>query len=75
MTVRRAEALAAVGRADAPADVQWARALTAVALGLLLACSALRPIVKVPNLRTVAPELRALSGVPTLVIRMFTGDC
>lgn len=63
-----------MGREESPADHQWARALAAVVLGLLLACSALRPVAKVPNLRTLAPELRALSGVPSLVIRTFTGD-
>ncbi|HEY7740642.1 MAG TPA: hypothetical protein VIB01_08525 [Steroidobacteraceae bacterium] len=74
MTVRRAEAPAAVGRVDSPADVQWARALTAVVLGLLLAGAAMSDVVCAPNLRTVAPEFRALSGIPSLVIRTLTGD-
>jgi len=74
MPARRAEAPAAVGREELPADQQWARAIAAVVLGIFLACSALRPVAKVPNLRTLAPELRALSGVPSLVIRTFTGE-
>jgi hypothetical protein len=74
MPARRAEAAAAVGRGDSPADVQWARALGAVVLGLLLAGVAMREVICTPNLRTVAPEFRALSGVPSLVIRTFTGD-
>lgn len=63
-----------MGREESPADVQWARALGAVVLGLLLAGAAMRDVVCGTNLRTVAPEFRALSGVPSLVIRTFTGD-
>lgn len=63
-----------MGREDAPADVQWARALAAVVLGLLLAGAAMRDVDCMPNLRTVAPEFRALTGVPSLVIRTFIGD-
>ena len=74
MTVRRAEGSAAVAREEIPADVQWARALAAVVLGLLLAGAAMRDVICAPSLRTVAPEFRALSGVPSLVIRTFTGD-
>ena len=50
------------------ADVQLTRAFVAVAIGLLLAIWVLRPICTSPNVRTALPELRALSGVPTLVI-------
>ena len=49
-------------------DVQLTRAFVAVAIGLLLAIWVLRPICVSPNVRTALPELRALSGVPTLVI-------
>jgi hypothetical protein len=68
MPNRRAESSAAVGRDDSPADVQLTRAFIAVAIGLLLAIWVLRPICASPNVRTALPELRALSGVPTLVI-------
>ena len=68
MPNRRAETLAAVGRDESPADVQLTRAFIAVAIGLLLAIWVLRPICASPNVRTALPELRALSGVPTLVI-------
>ena len=63
-----------MSRDEAPADVQRARALIAVVLGLVFALSVLRPAVDVPNVRTLLPELRAVAGVPCLVIRMFTGD-
>lgn len=74
MPTRRAEAVTARRRDDAPADVQLARALIAVVLGLVFALSVLRPVVDVPSVRTLLPELRALAGVPCLVIRIFTGD-
>ena len=57
-----------MGRVDVPADVQWTRALIAVALGLLFACSVLRPASDSPNVRTLPPELRAVAGIPCLVI-------
>lgn len=57
-----------MGRPDSPADTQLSRALVAVALGLVLALSLLRPIVEVPGVRAVLPELRAVAGVPCLVI-------
>lgn len=57
-----------MGRADDPADVQWTRALIAVALGLLFTCSVLRPAADSPNVRTLLPELRAVAGIPCLVI-------
>lgn len=63
-----------MSRDDAPADVQLARALGAVVLGLVLALGVLRPAVDVPSVRTLLPELRAVAGVPCLVIRIFTGD-
>lgn len=63
-----------MSRDDAPADVQLARALVAVVLGLVFALGALRPAVEVPSVRTLLPELRAVAGVPCLVIRIFTGD-
>ncbi len=74
MTARRAEAPAAVAREEMPADRQWARALTAVVLGALLAGAAMRDVACTPNLRTIAPEFRALTGIPSLVIRAVTGD-
>lgn len=74
MLTRRAEDVAAVSRDEAPADVQLARALIAVVLGLVFALSVLRPVVDVPSVRTLLPELRAVAGVPCLVIRIFTGD-
>jgi len=74
MPIRRAETPAAVGRKESPADVQWARALTAVVLGFLLAGAAMREVVCAPNPRTIAPEFRVLSGVPSLVIRALTGE-
>lgn len=60
-------------RGDASARVQWARALAAVVLGLLLAGAAMREVVCAPSPRTVAPEFRALTGLPSLVIRVATG--
>lgn len=69
----RAEGPAAVGRDEAPADVQLSRALIAVVLGLLIAIAMIRPVVDVPSVRTRLPELRAIAGVPTLVIRTVTG--
>ena len=63
-----------MSRDDAPADVQLARALIAVVLGLVFALGVLRPAVDVPSVRTLLPELRAVAGVPCLVIRIFTGD-
>lgn len=66
--MRRAEAPAAVGRADAPADQQWTRALLAVALGLALACGMVMIGADEPNVRTMLPELRALAGVSCFVI-------
>ncbi len=74
MPITRAEAVAAVGRDEAPADVQLLRALIAVVLGLVFAICILRPIVDVPSVYTLLPELRAVAGVPCLVIRIFTGD-
>ena len=44
------------------------RACIAVAAGLLFALWVLRPACTSPNVRTALPELRALGGVPTLVI-------
>ncbi|MGE0031311.1 MAG: hypothetical protein AB7P94_17510 [Steroidobacteraceae bacterium] len=63
-----------MSRDEAPADVQLARALIAVVLGVVFALSVLRPAVDVPSVRTLLPELRAVAGVPCLVIRIFTGD-
>jgi len=68
MPNRRAETLAAVGRDESPADVQLTRAFIAVAVGMLLALWVLRPLCAYPNVRTALPELRAIAGVPTLVI-------
>jgi hypothetical protein len=74
MPARRAEAVTAVSRDEAPADVQLARALIAVVLGLVFALSVLRPVATVPSVRTLSPELRALAGIPCLVIRLYTGE-
>ena len=68
MPNRRAEALAAMGRDDSPADVQLTRAFIAVALGLLLALWVLAPECTAPGVNTILPEFRALAGIPTLVI-------
>ena len=63
-----------MSRDESTADVQLMRAFIAVALGLVVALSLLRPDVDVPSVRTLPPELRALAGIPCLVIRVFTGD-
>lgn len=63
-----------MSRDEPPADAQLTRAFIAVALGLVIALSVLRPVVDVPTVRTLLPELRAVAGVPCLVIRIFTGD-
>jgi len=68
MPNRRAEALAAGVRDAAVTEIQVMRACIAVAAGLLLALWVLRPACSSPNVRTALPELRALGGVPTLVI-------
>ena len=57
-----------MGREDSPSDVQITRAFVAVALGIALAFWVLRPICDTPNVRTMLPELRALAGIPSLVI-------
>ncbi len=44
------------------------RALIAVVLGLVFALGVLRPAVDVPSVRTLLPELRAVAGVPCLVL-------
>jgi hypothetical protein len=68
MPNRRAEPDAAVSRDAAVTESQVTRACIAVAAGLLLALWVLRPACVGPNVRTALPELRALGGVPTLVI-------
>jgi hypothetical protein len=62
-----------MGRPETPADCQLSRALIAVALGLVFALGLLRPVVDVPGVRAVLPELRALAGVPCLVIESVAG--
>lgn len=57
-----------MSRDDSPADAQLARAFIAVALGMMLALWVLRPLCTDPSVRTALPELRALAGIPTLVI-------
>jgi hypothetical protein len=74
MPTRRVETVAAVGRDDMPVDVQLTRAFVAVAVGLVLAMIMLRPVVDAPNVRTLLPELRALTGIPCLVIKIAFGD-
>ena len=69
MPATRAEVRTAMSRAAAPADTQWARALIAVSIGLLLACQVTGRVVTLPGPRVVPPELRALAGLPSLVIR------
>ena len=68
MPNRRAEAVAAESRDAVVTEAQVMRACIAVAAGLLLALWVLRPACMSPNVRTALPELRALGGVPTLVI-------
>ena len=63
-----------MSRDESSADLQLTRAFIAVAVGLVVALSMLRPVVTVPSVRTLSPELRALAGVPCLVIRIFTGE-
>jgi hypothetical protein len=63
-----------VGRDEQPADMQWARALAAAVLGLLLAGAATHRVIEGSNPRTVPAELRAAAGLPCLVIRIFSGD-
>jgi hypothetical protein len=62
-----------MGRGDAPADVQWARALTAVVVGLVLACGTLRPVVSVPGASKLQHELRSLSAIPCQVLNIVRG--
>lgn len=68
MPNRRADAVAAESRDAVVTETQVMRACIAVAAGLLLALWVLRPACVNPNVRTALPELRALGGVPTLVI-------
>jgi len=63
-----------MGRMDAPADVQWARALTSVIVGLLLACGILRPGAWTPGAGMLPSELRALAAFPCLVMYVVRGD-
>ena len=63
-----------MSRDESSADLQLTRAFIAVAVGLVVALSMLRPAVDVPSVRTLEPELRAVAGIPCLVIRVFTGD-
>jgi len=63
-----------MSRDETAADVQLARALIAAVLGLVFALGVLRPAAEAPSVRTLLPELRAVAGVPCLVIRIFTGD-
>ena len=74
MPTHRAETVAAVGRDEMPADVQLTRALVAVGAGLVLAMIMLRPVADAPNVRTLLPELRAVAGIPCLVIKIAFGD-
>lgn len=64
----RAEDAAAVGRDTAPSDVQMTRAFIAVVVGLMFGFCVLKPICDSPSVRTLLPELRVLTGVPSLVI-------
>ncbi len=57
-----------MGRDEAPADVQLTRAFIAVALGLMFGFWLLSPACDSPSVRTLLPELRAISGIPSLVI-------
>ena len=44
------------------------RAFIAVALGIVFAFCLLRPVCEAPSVRTLLPELRAIAGIPSLVI-------
>jgi hypothetical protein len=68
MSSRRVEVSADGGRPTIVTEAQVTRACIAVAVGLLLALWLLRPACTSPDVRTALPELRALSGVPSLVI-------
>ncbi len=68
MSNRRSEPPARGGRESVVTEAQVTRACIAVAVGLLLALWLLRPACTTPNVRTALPELRALGGIPTLVI-------
>lgn len=68
MPNRRAEAVAAMGRDESPADVQMTRAFIAVAIGILVALWVLVPECASPTVHALLPEFRALAGVQTLVI-------
>lgn len=57
-----------MGRDTPPADVQITRAFIAVVLGLALAVWLMRPLCDYPSARALLPELRVLSGIPSLVI-------
>lgn len=63
-----------MSRDEAPADAQLTRACIAAALGLVFALALLRPVVDVPSLRTLLPELRAVAGIPCLAIGFLTGE-
>jgi len=62
-----------MSRGDAPADVQWARALTAVVIGLVLACGTLRPVVSVPGVSRLQHQLRSLSAITCQVMNIIRG--
>lgn len=65
---------AAISRTDAPADVQWARALTAVIVGLILACGILRSGVSTPGAGMLPAEVRALAALPCLLMYVVRGE-
>ena len=53
-----------MSRNETPADVQLARALIAVVLGLVFALGMLRPVVDVPSVRAAPAAACARSGHP-----------
>jgi hypothetical protein len=57
-----------MGRGASPVETQLLRAFIAAAIGIVFALCVLRPICNDPSVRTAPPELRALGGIPTLVI-------
>ena len=57
-----------MGRDESPADVQLTRAFIAVAARAAARPLGAAPALRDPNVRTALPELRALAGIPTLVI-------
>jgi len=63
-----------MSRVDSPADVQWARAFTAVVAGLVLASGILHPGASRAGAGLLPAEVRVLAALPCLVMYVVRGE-